>query len=146
MSKRVQRHRQVLRPLLRPARGQQQTGFSLLEVMIALVILTIGLLGVAGVQLLSLQQTGNAQLRSQATMVAQDLADRVRVNDGAAPSNEDMLRIRNRMRQEMGEDANVTVTTPGNEVVVTVTWSERDPFAESGRSSETFVLRTRSRR
>ena len=37
----------------------------MIEVLVALLVLAIGLLGVAGVQLLSMQQTANSTLRSE---------------------------------------------------------------------------------
>jgi type IV pilus assembly protein PilV len=64
---------------------QTQNGFTLLEVLVALVILSIGLIGLAGLQSASLKQNYNAYLRSQATALAYDMADRVRTNGlGAA--------------------------------------------------------------
>lgn len=137
--------RRGIAPLLhRPQ--HHSDGFSLLEVMVALMILSIGLLGVAGVQLLSLQQTGNAQLRSQATMYAQDIVSRIRVNDDQALSTTEMDRIRRNMRETMGPDANISVTTSSNDMVIVVSWTERDPFAEGGTSSESFTLQARSKR
>ncbi|HRQ64332.1 MAG TPA: type IV pilus modification protein PilV [Xanthomonadaceae bacterium] len=59
-------------------------GFSLLEVLIALVILSIGLLGVAGMQYASLRANHHAYLRSQATFLAYDIVDRMRANTAAA--------------------------------------------------------------
>lgn len=55
-------------------------GFSLLEVLITLVILAIGLLGLAGLQATGLQQNHSAYMRSQATQFAYDIADRMRAN------------------------------------------------------------------
>lgn len=63
--------------------GLQQTsqrGFSLIEVLIAALILGIGLVGVAGLQALSLKNNQSAFMRSQATAMAYDLADRMRAN------------------------------------------------------------------
>ncbi|MDX1588980.1 MAG: type IV pilus modification protein PilV [Oleiphilaceae bacterium] len=139
------RARRGVAPRLRSPR-HDNSGFSLMEVMIALVILTIGLLGVAGVQLLSLQQTGNAQLRSQATMLAEDLASRVRINNDNPPSSTELDRIRRNMRLTMGQNADLSVTTSSNDMVIVVTWEERDPFAEGGTSTESFTLRARSQR
>lgn len=59
-------------------------GFSLLEVLVALVVLSIGLIGLAGMQSASLRFNNDAYLRSQATTLAYDMADRVRTNAGAA--------------------------------------------------------------
>ncbi|MEM9401986.1 MAG: type IV pilus modification protein PilV [Pseudomonadota bacterium] len=59
-------------------RGEQ--GFTLIEVMIALLVLSIGLLGLAGLQVTALQNNQGAFMRSQATALAYDLADRMRAN------------------------------------------------------------------
>lgn len=61
-----------------------QTGFSMLEVLIAVVILSFGLLGVAGLQLVSLASNHSAHLRSTANTLAYDMADRMRANVAAA--------------------------------------------------------------
>ena len=55
-------------------------GFTLLEVMIAVVVFSIGLLGIAGLQVAGMRFTHGAQLRSLATMQAENLADRMRTN------------------------------------------------------------------
>lgn len=57
-----------------------QVGFSLLEVLIAVVILSFGLLGLAGLQANSLKNNHSAYLRSQAVWQAYDMADRMRAN------------------------------------------------------------------
>lgn len=58
-------------------------GFSLIEVLIALVVLAIGLLGVAGLQSAGMRHTQAANLQSQASMYASNMADRLRANDEA---------------------------------------------------------------
>lgn len=59
-------------------------GFTLIEVLIAVVILSIGLLGMAGIQLQGLRGTTSSNLRSDATILANDIAERVHTNkDGA---------------------------------------------------------------
>lgn len=59
-------------------------GFTLVEALVALLVLSIGLLGVAALQLTALQNNNNALFRSQATYLAYDIADRIRANRGAA--------------------------------------------------------------
>lgn len=59
---------------------QRQLGFNLIEVMVALVVLSLGVLGMAALQLTSIQQNQGAYMRSQATILAYDLADRMRLN------------------------------------------------------------------
>lgn len=57
-----------------------QKGFSLVEVLVAVVILSIGLLGLAGLQVTNLQFNKSAAQRSQATILAHDIIDRMRAN------------------------------------------------------------------
>lgn len=59
-------------------------GFSLFEVLISMVVLSIGLLGLAGLQVTGLRNNHSAYLRSQATLLAYDIADRMRANSIAA--------------------------------------------------------------
>ncbi|EAR61474.1 type IV pilus modification protein PilV [Neptuniibacter caesariensis] len=63
---------------------RRQLGFNLIEVMIALVVISIGLLGLAALQMTSLQQNQSAYFRSQATLFAYDIADRMRANQTQA--------------------------------------------------------------
>ena len=55
-------------------------GFTLLEVMVAMVIFSIGLLGLASLQGQSLQFSHSAYLKSQATFYAYDVIDKMRAN------------------------------------------------------------------
>lgn len=55
-------------------------GFTLIEALIALVVLSIGLLGLANLQAIGLRQNNTAYQRSQATLQAYDMADRMRAN------------------------------------------------------------------
>ncbi len=67
-------------------------GFTLLEVMIALVIFSVGLLGLAGLQSRGLQSNTVAQFRTLAVIEAYDMADRIRANPvGIADGNYDNL-------------------------------------------------------
>lgn len=59
-------------------------GFTLLEVLIAVLIFSIGLLGVAGLMVLSVRTNHSAYLRTQASFLAQSMADRMRANVGWA--------------------------------------------------------------
>ncbi len=56
------------------------SGFTLIEIMVTLVIVSIGLLGVSKMQLTSLRYNQNAYQRSIATQLAYDLANRMRAN------------------------------------------------------------------
>ena len=60
-----------------------QKGFTLLEVLISLVIFSIGLLGLAGLQILAVKLTSDSMLRTVATVLANDMVDRMRANVAA---------------------------------------------------------------
>jgi len=57
-----------------------ESGFTMVEVMVALVVLAVGLLGIAALLLKSLQSGRTATYRTQAVNLAADLADRIRSN------------------------------------------------------------------
>ena len=61
-----------------------QRGATLIEVLIAIIVLAIGLLGLALLQITSVQSNHSAYYRSQVTILASDLADRMRANRTAA--------------------------------------------------------------
>ena len=63
---------------------EAQCGATLIEVLIEVLILAIGLLGLAGMQMTSVQSNHSAYYRTQATVLAGDLADRMRANRTAA--------------------------------------------------------------
>ncbi|WP_417583015.1 type IV pilus modification protein PilV [Nitrincola sp.] len=58
----------------------KQTGVGMLEVLIALVVLAVGALGFAGLQLVSLKNSNEANFRAQATLIIQDAIERVQSN------------------------------------------------------------------
>jgi type IV pilus assembly protein PilV len=61
--------------------------FTLIEVMVSLVIVAIGLLGIAAMHLHSMQGNSGALLRTQASFIANDIATRMRVNKLAMENN-----------------------------------------------------------
>lgn len=64
----------------RPAIGR---GFSLIEVLIALIVLSVGMLGIAGLYVQSLQAGRTSVFRHNAVTLAGDVADRIRANPSA---------------------------------------------------------------
>ena len=61
-----------------------QAGLTLVEVLVAALVLTVGLLGVVALQLESLRATRSALARTQAVTLAADLADRIRAHSTPA--------------------------------------------------------------
>ena len=67
-----------------PHSHRTQRGFTLLEVLVSMIVIVLGLLGYAGLQATSIKNNHTAYLRSQATMLAHDIVERMRVNQAAA--------------------------------------------------------------
>ncbi|MCW9024110.1 MAG: type IV pilus modification protein PilV [Gammaproteobacteria bacterium] len=59
---------------------KKQQGLTLVEVMVALVILSVGLLGLAGLQISGIRGASGSNYRVQAVLAANDLADRMHTN------------------------------------------------------------------
>ena len=58
-------------------------GFTLIEVLISLVIMSVGMLGIAGLYVHSMQAGRTSVLRHNAVTLAGDIADRIRANPRA---------------------------------------------------------------
>lgn len=134
-----------------------ERGFSLLEVMVAVLVLSIGLLGMAGLQLNSLKFNQTATTRSQATVLAYDIADRMRANRAVAkaggydigvdddPSGSTVaMTDLSDWKDSLGRflpDGNGSIARNGDTVTITVTWDESR--VDSASSSQQFVFETR---
>ena len=70
---------------------QKQRGFSLVEVLIALVIMSVGMLGIAGLYVQTMQAGRTSMLRHHAVTLAGDVADRIRANPRASAITGDPL-------------------------------------------------------
>jgi type IV pilus assembly protein PilV len=70
-----------------PLNSTDARGFTLVEVLVALVVLSIGLLGMAKMVMVSSHSNDSAYLRSQATALAYQAMDSMRANLIAATAN-----------------------------------------------------------
>lgn len=139
-----------------PRYSNQQSGIALIEVLVAVLILGIGILGVASTQVVALQMNSMSQSRSQAVLLAEDLIDRVRANarnsndyalaqgnaqgadDGACdtsfvPANgsvaaDDIASWENSLACLLPE-AERTVVINNNVITVTIDWDQSDEDA-----------------
>ncbi|TKS54499.1 type IV pilus modification protein PilV [Luteimonas yindakuii] len=153
--------------IVRRVSRRQAGGFSLIEVLIALVILALGLLGFALLQTLNLRYTQSANYRTQATNLAYDLLDQMRSNHyaaawyagpagasfapgdvtsrqcgrtvGTVTIEQNVARWQCQVFAALGDEARATVTYNNRDVVVTLSWGER---LELGPSSTTFEVET----
>lgn len=115
-----------------PTCRTEESGATLIEVLVAIVVLSIGLLGLAGLQMTGLQSNHSAYLRSQATLLAYDLSDRMRVQrqaalsgafDDASPSAE-RIGWNNEVASMLGAGATGSVVRSGADVTITITWND----------------------
>ncbi len=61
-------------------RMHKQQGLSLIESMVALLVISVGLLGIAALQVTSMKQNNSALHHSQAVWIGYNMADRIRAN------------------------------------------------------------------
>ncbi|HEX5637751.1 MAG TPA: type IV pilus modification protein PilV, partial [Gammaproteobacteria bacterium] len=76
--------------VLTPVRKQHIQGFALIEAMLALFVLTIGVLGVAGLQIRAMQSGSVAMQRTFVSMKTQELIERMLANPGLVTITRDM--------------------------------------------------------
>lgn len=74
------KHLHASLPVQTRGRLRPESGFTLIEVMIAVLVLSIGLLGISALQALGLRSSYGAYLGSQAALLAYDMSDRIRAN------------------------------------------------------------------
>lgn len=134
------------------APARRERGFSLVEVLVALVVLAVGLLGIAGLYVESLRSGRTSMYRSSAVTLASDMADRIRSNPaglyaGAGPGSDandcvngpgdcspdelaqdDWFHWLADIRERLPAGASATVTVealaPVTQYVITVSWPE----------------------
>lgn len=105
---------------------RKQTGLTMIEVLIAVLVLAVGLLGVAGMQTVSMQQTQGADRRSVAVLYVQTMADEIRSQKGLPSTSvkDDWVA---EIKNDLGDSSTGEVTAVGADPVakVKVTWTSR---------------------
>lgn len=120
-------------------------GVTLVEILITVLVTSVGLLGIAALHLTSLRNNYDATMRSQASMLAGDIADRMRSNRAAAlagsyniasgatyatPATQAQTDV-SQWKTLLGSllpsgDGTVTLDATTNIVTIEVAWNERD--------------------
>jgi type IV pilus assembly protein PilV len=140
-----------------PVRRARTAGFSMVEVLVALLALSIGLLGIAGMQLTGLRANLSSSFRSQATYLSYDILDRIRANRGRklqyngvvvgpAVATADVVATNDIVAWKASLLATLplgdgTVTVVGDVVTVTVQWDD----TRSGGVDPALIFTTQSR-
>ncbi|QDH63251.1 type IV pilus modification protein PilV [Pseudomonas azotoformans] len=136
-----------------------QIGMTLIEVLVAVLILAIGLLGAVMLQLNALKYTDSSRMTSQASFIAYDMLDRIRANSGAdyslrrgarAPASTATTSVRDvdlrdfeaNIRGFAGESGKGSVAVSADEVTVSISWDD-SRGANTPGARETFTLTSR---
>ncbi len=149
---------------------RRQAGFSLIEVMVAVLVLGIGLLGFALLQTMTLRFTQSANYRTQATNLAYDLLDQMRANRHLADQyvaatfspgdvtntvcsrptgtgatvTANIERWQCQVARALGPSASAGVTyANGGDVVVTITWGDERWNEADPTAPTSFEARSR---
>jgi type IV pilus assembly protein PilV len=124
------------------------SGFTLIEILIAMVILSVGLLGLAGMQTTVLKNNQSAYHRSLATQLAYDIADRIRANlDDAnklAASTYTTMHLEDAGDQSDCLSVSSTCTTADMAENDLYEWNQALAALPSGQGSVTVVAATRT--
>ena len=80
---------------MRPMQTSVQSGFSLIESMVALVVVSVGMIGIAALYGQGLGASRTALSRTQAVNLAADMADRIRSNRQGGASYDTMGAVAN---------------------------------------------------
>lgn len=149
-----------------PSFSRRQSGFSLLEVLIAILVLAFGLLGFALLQTMNVRFVQSSNYRTQATNLAYDLLDQMRSNryqaawytnatfaansikassctrvlgdDQGVTSN--ITRWQCQVVQALGEGASATVQNANGRVTVGITWGDQRWDPQNPDAQTTFTL------
>jgi type IV pilus assembly protein PilV len=116
-------------------------GFTLLEVMIALVILTIGLLGLASLQVMSIKGNSYGQQMTVASTFAQNKLEELRRTTLVDGTFSDPVTDQNGIRYT--RTWTVTIDSPqtgANSVVITITWT--GPTGQGAEALRSINIRT----
>ena len=145
-------------PDLAPCAVSRQRGFTLIEVLIAALVLSIGLLGLAGLQSVSLKMNQGSYLRTQATNLAYEITDVMRANSSnraaylgdfsnvtcdleyvrtGAIAAADIAEWRNRLACLLPTGRG-SITQTGTLVRITVTWDESRQQGSTATGSFSF--------
>ncbi|NUU37229.1 type IV pilus modification protein PilV [Pseudomonas sp. C2B4] len=133
-----------------------QEGMTLIEVLVALLILSVGLLGAAAIQLNALKYTDSSRMTSQASFIAYDMMDRIRANAAAdytvtpptsgnlsIARDQDLYDFTSNIVSFGGATATGSISLNQRVYTITITWDD-SRAANSANSRRSFVLTSRA--
>lgn len=141
---------------MRPWSKRAQEGMTLIEVLVALLLLGVALLGAAAVQLNALKYTDSARMTSQASFIAYDMMDRIRANAAAdytvtpptsgnpkVARDQDLYDFTRNIAGFGGKTATGSISLNQRVYTITITWDD-SRAANAADSRRSFVLTSRA--
>jgi len=147
-----------------PSHRNKQRGVSLLEVLVALLILSFGLLGLASLQMTTLRNNQSSFERSRAIMAVYSIADSLRADPATAAGTLDLgagdaatsiAAWKTGLVQHLGDDASGSVTCNSSTITppafkpiktyictVTVTWNDSLGGMQGAQGETTHTMTT----
>lgn len=129
------------------------SGVSLIEVLIALAVITFGLMGALGLQINALKNVSVTENRAQASLLGNSMLERIRankinaheyqnpVNNPNRISSIDLNEWRQALRDNLPAGGGV-IRVNGDEVSITIRWVERSVFTDAPESPTSFSMNT----
>ncbi|MDM5177508.1 type IV pilus modification protein PilV [Massilia sp. DJPM01] len=145
---------------------RRQQGFSMLEVLITMIVISVGLLGIAGLIITNMKANHSAYSRGQATILAMDIIDRMRANrniaqagapyvidvNAATPAaaatvgDRDIKEWRDALASALKEGTGGVAFDVSGNVTVTIQWDDTRATGDGskiGLKKQTFTQETR---
>ncbi|MCE2744847.1 MAG: type IV pilus modification protein PilV [Burkholderiales bacterium] len=133
-----------------------QKGLSLIEVLVAMFIFSLGILGLSSTQLVGLKASAGTNTRNQAEFLASDILERIRANRANASSYQIALsepattspqtvaqHDLNQWKQRINStltDGKGSIQLQGTRVTINITWSSRGEQRKSQVESENLTV------
>jgi len=106
---------------------KSSTGFTLLEVMIAMVIFSIGLLGLAGIQAVALSNNNSAYTRTVSMQLAYNMTDVLRASTDGTTETQladfEIYHWKKRIEKELASGLG-SISKSGDVFTITIMWDD----------------------
>jgi type IV pilus assembly protein PilV len=135
---------------------KSQKGLSLIEVLVAMFIFSLGILGLSSTQLVGLKASAGTNTRNQAEFLASDILERIRANranassyqiglSDPAPSNtqtvaqSDLSQWKQRISTTLN-DGKGSIQLQDTRVTINISWTSKGEQRKSKDQSENFTM------
>lgn len=133
-----------------------QSGMTLIEVLVALLVFSVGILGVAMLQLNALKYTDSSMRSMRVSFIAHDLFERIRANPDvsyalsslsqaptsgnlAVPRQQDLYDFSTQLKRVVGDDAEASIAMAGPTVTLKLNWDDSRASQQSAQK-QTLTL------